>query len=199
MSLPFSRRSLLAASLLGFAAGTAGAADPVPSVIPVLTPSRRDAMVEVVERVKGAVVNIHSKRVNFGATDDPFRSLGGMQPQQVNGMGTGIVLDPRGYVVTNHHVVDDVQSLRVCLPDGTTLTAKVLATDKEADLALIKIDPPRPLTTVPLGTAAEPNIIGSTVDTGYRGALSLSTPPATMTIGPEPGAREMTPVNGLIK
>jgi hypothetical protein len=41
---------------------------------------------------------------------------------------------------------------------------------------------------IPLGTAAEPNIIGSTVDSGYRGALSLSTPPATMTIGPEPGA-----------
>jgi serine protease Do len=85
--------------------------------------------------------------------DDPFRTFGQMQPQQVNGMGTGIVLDPRGYVVTNHHVVDEVQSLRVTLSDGTNLPAKVLAVDKEADLALVKIDIPRLLPTVPLGTA----------------------------------------------
>jgi hypothetical protein len=46
----------------------------------------------------------------------------------------------------------------------------------------------RSVRRLPLGTATEPNIIGSTVDTGYRGAPSLSTPPATVTIGPEPGA-----------
>ncbi|MGL6096534.1 MAG: trypsin-like peptidase domain-containing protein, partial [Fimbriiglobus sp.] len=50
-------------------------------------------------------------------------------------------------------VIDDVQSLRVRLVDGTTCPARVLAVDKEADLAVIKIDPPRPLPTVPLGTA----------------------------------------------
>src|SRR6516162_8638196 len=148
MTRPAAPRIL--ATFLAFAA-VARAADPVPAV----TTARRDALVEVVEKVQQAVVNIHSKRTMAAPADDPFRTFGQMQPQQVNGMGTGIVLDPRGYVITNHHVVDEVQSLRACLADGTNLPAKVLAVDKEADLALIKIDVPRPLPTVPLGTATD--------------------------------------------
>ena len=45
---------------------------------------------------------------------------------RVNGMGTGIVLDPRGYIVTNHHVVEDVSALRVRLADGSTTPAQGL-------------------------------------------------------------------------
>lgn len=120
-------------------------------VEPRLSSSRRDVLVDVVDRVKAAVVNIHSERT-VSAVEDPFK-LNAMQPQRVNGMGTGIVIDPRGYLITNHHVVDDVQALRVRLLDGTSLPARVLATDKQNDLALVKIDPPKPLPTVPLGTA----------------------------------------------
>jgi len=116
--------------------------------------SRRDETVTLVERVKNSVVNIHSERTVAPAADDPFRA-GSMQPQRVNGMGTGIVLDPRGYIVTNFHVIDDVQSLRVRLCDGTNCVARVIATDKENDLALVKIDPPKPLAIVPLGTAQD--------------------------------------------
>ncbi len=115
--------------------------------------NRRDEVVAVVDRVKAAVVNIHSERLG-AAADDAFRG-GVTQPQRVNGMGTGIVLDPRGYIVTNYHVVDDVQSLRVRLCDGTNCPARVVALDKESDLAVIKIDPPSPLPTVPLGTAQD--------------------------------------------
>jgi serine protease Do len=133
---------LLAGAALGLPL-TAPAADPTP---------RRDELVLVVDRVKAAVVDIHSERLSGG--DDPFRS-GPLERQRVNGMGTGIVLDPRGYVVTNYHVIDDVQSLRVRLDDGTTCPARVLAADKESDLAVIKIDPPRPLPTAVLGTATD--------------------------------------------
>ena len=117
---------------------------------PVSAEPRRDEVVSMVERVKGAVVNIHSERLSSG--DDPFGRSG---PQKVNGMGTGIVLDPRGYIVTNFHVVDDVQSLRVRLVGGESCPARVVAVDKEADLAVIKIDPPAPLPVVPLGTARD--------------------------------------------
>lgn len=115
---------------------------------------RRDELVKIVDQVKGSVVNIHSERTVTQAADDPFR-LGLLQPQRVNGMGTGIVLDPRGYIVTNYHVVDDVQSLRVRLVDGTDCAARVIALDKESDLAIIKIDPPKPLPMVRLGTAQD--------------------------------------------
>jgi serine protease Do len=144
---------------------------------------RRSSAVEVVERVKASVVNIHSERTVSDARD-PDRKLDVSTTQhRVNGMGTGIVIDPRGYLVTNHHVVDDVQSLRVRLHDGTTLPARVIARDPEQDLAVIKIDPPRPLPVIPLGTSsdlmlAEPVIaIGNafgyehTVTTGIVSAL----------------------------
>jgi serine protease Do len=120
-----------------------------------ISTKRRDENVELVDRVKNAVVNIHSERTVTGNSDDPFARPGLMQPQRVNGMGTGIVLDPRGYIVTNFHVVDDVQSLRCRLADGSNLSAKVIALDKESDLALIKVEPLKPLPMVPLGTAQD--------------------------------------------
>ena len=121
---------------------------------PATPVKRRDQVVDVYEKVKGAVVNIHSERTVVSAPDDPFNRTAA-QPQRVNGMGTGIVLDPRGYVLTNFHVVDDVHSLRVRLHDGTGYTARVLATDKEADLALVKIDPLKPLPVIGFGTSSD--------------------------------------------
>ena len=76
---------------------------------------------------------------------------------RVNGMGTGIIIDPRGYIVTNHHVVEDVNLIRVRLADGTTASARVVARDTETDLALLKIDAGRPLPIMPLGTAQRPH------------------------------------------
>jgi len=119
-----------------------------------ITPGkRRDQVVDVYDKVKAAVVNIHSERTITAPADDPFRQP--VQPQRVNGMGTGIILDPRGYILTNFHVVDDVHSLRVRLHDGTGYNARVLGLDKEADLALIKIDPSRPLAVIGLGTSSD--------------------------------------------
>jgi len=119
-----------------------------------VTPGKRkDQVVEVYEKVKSSVVNIHSERTITSTTEDPFRQP--VQPQRVNGMGTGIVLDQRGYILTNYHVVDDVQSLRVRLHDGTGFSARILALDKEADLALIKIEPSRPLPVIGLGTSSD--------------------------------------------
>lgn len=129
-----------------------------PISVAALRNPRRSAIVDVVERVKGAVVNIHSERVTRGSTDDVFSSSG----NRVNGMGTGIIIDHRGYIVTNHHVVEDVSVIRVRLGDGTTFNARVLAREHEADLALIKIDAPRSLPTMPIGTASD-LMVGETV------------------------------------
>ena len=77
-------------------------------------------------------------------------------------MGTGIIIDPRGYIITNHHVVEDVNVIRVRLADGTVASARVLARDPESDLALLKIDAGRPLPVMPLGTASD-LMVGETV------------------------------------
>lgn len=124
--------------------------NPAPTLLAAGNP-RRSPVVEVVERVRGSVVNIHSERHAPPAADDVFHP----GPHRVNGMGTGIVIDPRGYIVTNHHVVEDVQVLRVRLADGQTYPAKIFARDPETDLALLKIEAKTPLTTMPLGTATD--------------------------------------------
>ncbi len=122
---------------------------------------RRTPIVEVVEKVKDAVVNIHSERTVAPAGADELYGIAAA-PTRVNGMGTGIVLDPRGYIITNHHVIDDVQVIKVRLSDGSTYPAKVIARDHDNDLALLKIEPRKPLTTIPLGTAQD-LMIGETV------------------------------------
>ena len=131
-----------------------GPAVVVPAPRTITAGKRRDEVVDVYEKVKAAVVNIHSERTVNAPAEDPF-SRTPVQPQRVNGMGTGIVLDPRGYILTNYHVVDEVQALRVRLHDGVGYTARIVATDKEADLALIKIDPVKPLPVVTFGTSTD--------------------------------------------
>jgi len=109
--------------------------------------------VEVAKKAKDAVVNIHSERTINNAAD-PFHALAPSQ-NRINGMGTGIVIDPRGYIVTNFHVVEDVNSIKIILGDGSSYTGRVIARDHDHDIAILKIDCPRPLATVPLGTAMD--------------------------------------------
>ena len=123
------------------------------------TGARRTAVVTAVDRVKAAVVNIHSERSVAANSSETFAPAA---PKAMNGMGTGIIIDPRGYIVTNQHVVDDVSALRIRLADGTTQNAVVVARHPEMDLAIIKIDPSAPLPVMPIGTAQD-LMIGETV------------------------------------
>ncbi|MFO0844839.1 MAG: trypsin-like peptidase domain-containing protein [Gemmataceae bacterium] len=159
-------RTLLTALTLSLALSAAPAvrAD-LPPAGPRAWSVRQTPVVEVVRRVKESVVNIHSERTVRSMNADELLSLTPSQ-NRVNGMGTGIVIDPRGYIVTNHHVVEDVSLLRVRLGDGTSLAARVVARDTEHDLALLKINPPRPLPVMPLGTAKDLQVGESVVAIG---------------------------------
>jgi serine protease Do len=139
------------------------------------TGARHTLVVAAIERVKGAVVNIHSERsvASAGADVYPLPAAA----SRVNGMGTGIVIDPRGYLVTNHHVVEDVTLLRVKLADGSQANAIVIARDPAIDLAVLKIDPPHTLAVMPIGTAQD-LMVGETVIAignayGYEHSVSL--------------------------
>ncbi len=74
---------------------------------------------------------------------------------KINGMGTGIIIDERGYIVTNHHVIDGVQSIQVTLEDGASYQARVFNSDKMTDLAIIKVETPAALPVMPLGTSSD--------------------------------------------
>jgi serine protease Do len=79
----------------------------------------------------------------FGGQGQPGRGQHGMQPQQQpleHGIGSGIIISPDGYIVTNDHVVDGAMNVKVTLHDRRVLDAKVIGVDKLTDLAVIKID-----------------------------------------------------------
>ena len=112
---------------------------------------RMTSIVRAVQRGRACVVNIHSEK-RPKSRDAMFASSG---DRKVNGMGTGIVVDERGYIVTNYHVVQDVDSLRVTLFDGSAYPARTVSFDSRTDLAIIHIASRTPLATMPLGTSSD--------------------------------------------
>ena len=116
---------------------------------------RRSAIVLAIESTRDAVVNIHGQKVV--GEDDP-----GGEARRVNGMGTGLIVDPRGYVVTNYHVVEGVRRIEVTLSDGRTTSATLVSHDPRTDLAVIKIPTDRPLQVATIGTSSD-LMIGETV------------------------------------
>ncbi len=70
-------------------------------------------------------------------------------------MGTGVVIDERGYIITNYHVVADVRRIQVTLYDHREFTAELVARDAECDLALIKIQVTEPLPLLKIGTSSD--------------------------------------------
>jgi serine protease Do len=67
------------------------------------------------------------------------------------GLGTGFIIDKEGFILTNNHVVEDADEIKVKIVDDAEYSAKVVGRDPKTDLALIKIDPKSPLTPLPLG------------------------------------------------
>lgn len=120
--------------------------------------ARETPLVRAVKRAQRSVVNIHSEKTSY----DKDGVFAGGPGRKVNGMGTGIIIDERGYIVTNQHVIADVDTLRTTMFDGSTYTARVISYDRKRDLAVIKVDPTRPLHVIPLGTSSD-LMLGETV------------------------------------
>jgi serine protease Do len=113
---------------------------------------RQTPIVKAVQRVRPSVVNIRGEKTVASAASQ----TGGVDgARRVNGMGTGVVIDPRGYIITNHHVVDGVREIQVTLADQKRYTAALLARDLETDLALIKIECPEQIPVIPIGTSSD--------------------------------------------
>ncbi len=120
------------------------------------TETRRSAIVVAVASQRDSVVNIHGQKL-VPSGEDPVGEL-----KRVNGMGTGVVLDPRGYVVTNFHVVEGVKRIEVTLANGRTTAATLVTHDPRTDLAVIKLDTVEPLPVARIGTSSD-LMIGETV------------------------------------
>jgi serine protease Do len=137
---------------------------------------RRTAIVEAVDKVHQSVVSISSEKKAESHSRWPFSAEENQRPR-VSGMGSGVLIDRRGYILTNHHVVDKVQGIMVQLFDGTTYPARLLQFDAVMDLAILKIEPPHPLAAIDLGISAD-LMVGETVITignafGYENTVSV--------------------------
>ena len=72
-------------------------------------------------------------------------------PRQATGLGSGFIIDPEGYVVTNNHVIDGASEVTIRLDDDSVYPAEIVGSDPQTDLALLKIDAERPLPALTLG------------------------------------------------
>src|SRR5271156_4341747 len=149
-----------------------------PLVVPDPVPSS-NSFSSIVNRVEPAVVNIATTQVldrksalrgkkhaqpNDEQGDDPmqdffdrfFQGQGGQDapPQAERSLGSGVIVDKRGYILTNNHVVDQATKIQVQLNGETQkFTAKVVGIDEDTDLAVIKIDAGKDLPTAKLGNS----------------------------------------------
>jgi serine protease Do len=155
----------------GITAGvlSANAAEPA-APIAVTPPANQPGFGDLVAKVKSAVVNIATtekvehadarQMPNFDfPKDSPFaemfrnfqQSQRQQRPEAQHALGSGFIVDPAGYIVTNNHVVDGATKITVTLTDGTTYPATVKGRDAKTDVALLKIDAPKPLPFVAFG------------------------------------------------
>ncbi|HMP78786.1 MAG TPA: trypsin-like peptidase domain-containing protein [Pirellulaceae bacterium] len=112
---------------------------------------RRTPLVQAVDGARGAVVNLRGRKQIIPASTSGSED----QARHVNGMGTGVVIDERGYVLTNYHVVEDVQQIQVTTADRQSTIATLVAHDPETDLALLKINTRSPLPVIRFGTSSD--------------------------------------------
>ncbi len=121
---------------------------------------RRTVTVDVVRKTKDAVVYISTTKLVTRRMslfpDYPF-DLGVSQPVKVpaTALGSGFIVHPDGYVVTNNHVVDRGRQIKVELGDGRKLDADLISADPTADLALLKITTDKPLPYLQLGDSSD--------------------------------------------
>ena len=159
----------------------------------------QNSYADLVSRVSPAVVTIRSTERSrpaqqFPFMDDPrFRDFFGdrmpqqqQPPQRVEGVGSGVIINADGYILTNHHVVDGAVEIKVELTDNRTFTARLVGSDAPSDLAVLKIEASG-LPTVPVGDSdkvrvgdvvlalGNPMGIGQTVTSGIVSAKGRAT------------------------
>jgi serine protease Do len=132
-----------------------------------------ETFAKLAEKLKPAVVNINTTMVvkqhpffrerpsPFGE-QDPFRDFwekffGGEMPQEfeTKSLGSGVIINKEGYIVTNNHVIENAKEIMVTLSNERDYEAEVIGRDKKTDLALIKVDAKEDLPVAPLGDSDE--------------------------------------------
>jgi serine protease Do len=141
-----------------------GNVTPTPSIKAVAPPGSA-SFADIAEQLNPAVVTIDAsargtryRRPGGGTAPDPTQEglgRGGERDRDGprRGAGTGFLVDAQGFILTNHHVVDGAERIIVRLSDSRSLRARLVGSDPDTDIALIKIESPTPLPYAPLGNS----------------------------------------------
>lgn len=136
------------------------------SVSETVTDSRRNAITRTVAKVSPAVVGINVLEVRQYRYRDPWGGIFGDDPffrhffgdrtftQQVQGLGSGFLISPDGYILTNDHVAGNAKEITVTLTSGEKYKAELVGTDLVSDISLLKIDA-KNMPYIPLGNSDE--------------------------------------------
>ena len=141
---------------------------PVDSTLPA---SRNTAVVETAKRVGPAVVGITSEVYD--------RDIFNRNVEVGQNVGSGVIFDKKGYIVTNNHVVGNNRQVNVALSDGQVVTGKVIGTDAVTDLAVVKIPGSDKLPVAEFGNSDSPQpgetavAIGNPLGLEFRGTVTV--------------------------
>lgn len=164
-------RTLIPALLLGtaLAFGSLGSTPPALAQGP-------ESVADLAQGLLGAVVNISTSQSVKEEGEGPVQQVPEGSPFQelfedffknrgkeggnnrVNSLGSGFVIDPSGFIVTNNHVIEGADDIEAVFPDGSKLKAKLIGTDTKTDLSVLKVEPPSPLTAVKFGDSRKMRI-----------------------------------------
>jgi S1-C subfamily serine protease len=218
--LPLSGATWHAVSAQSTSPARAAAVQPAQAVSPA---AARDSYADIVRIAAPAVITIHADgrmtmpvaqfpndeffRRFFGTPADPE----GDAPRQPrtfrqSALGSGVIVSADGYILTNQHVVDGAEQIRVEMGDGRTLTAKVIGSDRPSDLALLKVEASN-LQPVALGNSdavqvgdvvlavGNPLGVGQTVTLGIISAKGRSTGTSRGSVSYEDFLQTDAPIN----
>ncbi|PBC09617.1 DegQ family serine endoprotease [Mesorhizobium sp. WSM3859] len=145
----------------------------------------------LVKQTAPAVVNVYASqtaKVTSPFEGDPFfeEFFGRAQPRAQSSLGSGVLVDPSGVIVTNYHVIKDADEVKVATADGREFTSKVMLKDETLDLAVLKISADKPFPVIAIGDSdalevgdlvlaiGNPFGVGQTTTSGIVSALARS-------------------------
>ncbi|MEI9403984.1 DegQ family serine endoprotease [Mesorhizobium argentiipisi] len=145
----------------------------------------------LVKQTAPAVVNVYASqtaKVTSPFEGDPFfeEFFGRAQPRAQSSLGSGVLVDPSGVIVTNFHVIKDADEVKVATADGREFTSKVMLKDETLDLAVLKISADKPFPVIAIGDSdalevgdlvlaiGNPFGVGQTTTSGIVSALARS-------------------------
>ncbi len=150
-----------------------------------ITNSRNNAIVQAVQKVNPSIINITTTRIEVRRPtffDEYWNPFVLPRRREVQGLGSGIIIDTSGYILTNQHVIADAQKINVTFPDSREFEATIVGEDYLADLALLKVEVDG-LSSAQLGDSNDIMIGEWAIAIGNPFASFVRDPHPTVTVG----------------